>query len=129
MRRRTHAIVWTAFAVLLLGGLYLGLRASLSGHDAGGLQSSSYALSVSQPRPGEVFPNFKTTQGSTVTLLIRSDVPGAVHVHGYEKKVDLKIGEEVTLTFTASDAGLFPLHLHDPDGSMRHLATLEVRPE
>lgn len=129
MRRRAHAIQWAGLAVALLAGLYLGLKVSRGGHDTGEIQSSTYRLSISEARPGEGFPKFRTTQGHTITLLISSDRLGSAHVHGYEKEIDLKPGGEVTLTFTANEAGLFPLHLHNPDGSMRHLATVEVEPK
>jgi len=75
-------------------------------------------------------PLFKARQGDNVILAIHSEVPGEVHVHMYEdRQVDLKPGGEVTLTFRAANPGSFPVHLHDPDGSMHHLAMLEVHPK
>lgn len=80
---------------------------------------------------------FKVTQGDTVTLVVGSDRPGEAHVHGYDKRIALNPGSEVTLTFIAKDAGLYPLHLHerldsrDPDSPVlhRHLAAIEVQPK
>ena len=64
-----------------------------------------------------------------MTLIIRSDKVAEVHVHGNEDtKVDLSPGREVTLTFVAADVGRFPVHIHDPDGSMYPLGMLEVQP-
>jgi hypothetical protein len=74
-------------------------------------------------------PVFRATEGDTITLVIRSDQPGEVHVHGYEKKIVLAPSGEVQLTFVAADPGTFPIHLHDSDGSMHHLAMLEVQPK
>jgi plastocyanin len=93
------------------------------------VQARVFHLSVSAPAADTESPVLKVTQGDTVTFVIRSDRPGEVHVHIYEKRVTLKPGGEVTLTFTATAVGLFPVHLHDPDGSMSHLAMLEVRPK
>lgn len=139
MRKRSYGILWVAFAILVLGGLYLGLQTTLKEDEAGELQSAAYRLSISALSPGEVLPVFKATQGDTVTLAIRSDRPGELDVHGYEKKIDLEPDGEVTLTFTADKAGAFPMYLHmhepldpnEPDGpvSHRHLATLDVQPK
>lgn len=129
MRRRSAAIGWIAFAILVLGGLYWGLQASLGGREAGVAQSRTYRVSISTPRAGDALPIFRATQGDTVTLVISSDRPGETHVHGYEEKMALRPGGQVTLTFTAAAAGRFPLHLHAPDSSMHHLATLEVQPQ
>lgn len=120
--------LWAALAILLLSILYWSLKASLGGHERGGWHSRTYMLSISVPRLGEEPTVFKAMQGDTVTLMIRSDRPGEVHIHGYEKRVVLEPGVEVSLSFRATDAGLFAIHLHDPDGSMHGLAILEVQP-
>lgn len=129
MRRSSFAILWVVLSMLVLGSLYWGLRISLSGHEVSTAESRTYQISISAARPGEEFPVFKVTQGDIVTLLIHSDRPGEVHVHAYDEKIStLKPGGEVRMTFAAKDVGRFPVHLHDPDGSMRYLATLEVQP-
>jgi hypothetical protein len=122
-------LLWGALTILLLGGLYWAFKASMGGHEPTAAHTLVFHLSVSAPRPGEESPVFKAMQGDTVVFIIRSDRPGEVHIHIYEKKIALKPGSDVILTFTANSAGLFPVHLHDPDGSMRHLGLLEVQPK
>jgi hypothetical protein len=128
MRRYSASILWVTVTSLVLGGAYYGFEALLDRHAAGGSRGHAFILSVSALRTGSEFPTFRVRQGDAVTWVIRSDRVGEVHVHVYEKKIVLKPGGEVTLTFSAENAGLFPIHLHDPDGSMYPLAMLEVQP-
>jgi hypothetical protein len=126
--RGLNVLLWLALTVLVLAGLYVSMHASLSASSEGGARSRLFRLSVSALRPGKMEPVFDATQGDTVTLVIWSDSPGAAHLHGYEKEVELKPGSEVSLTLITKDAGLFPLHLHGPNGSMSPLAALDVQP-
>jgi hypothetical protein len=128
MGRLSSAILWAALAVLLLGGLYKGFKFSLGEREPGEPHSLTYRLVISAPQPVAEPPVFKVTQGDRISFVFRSDRPGEAHVHGYEKMVVLKPGSDVSLTFMATNAGLFAIHLHDPDGSMHALGTLEVQP-
>jgi len=129
-----RAILWAAVAAAVLGSLYFALKASLGGHEhAQGHETAAprhwaFRLTIAEPLAGEPPPVFKARQGDTITLIVRSDRPGELHVHGIEKVVTLNPQGAVKLTFVARDAGGFPLHLHSPDGTMRHLALLEVDP-
>ncbi|MPY78574.1 MAG: hypothetical protein GEV04_08775 [Actinophytocola sp.] len=51
--------------------------------------------------------------GETVTIEVTSDTADEVHVHGYNKSVELKPGEPATLTFEAAIAGVWEIELHD----------------
>jgi len=126
MHRRSYDILW--LAILLLALMYWVLYASSSKDNPGEPRSLTYNLSITAPLPGQALPLFRAGQGDTVTFVLRSDRSGIAHLHGYEKEVTLKPGAAVTLTVTAKDAGVFPLHLHEADGSMSPLATLEVQP-
>jgi hypothetical protein len=121
-------LVIAALTILLLGALYWGVKSTMKGgHERTGPHIRVFHLMVSNSVHES--PVFVVSQGDTVTLVIRSDRAGEVHVHLYEKKVTLKPEGEVTLTFSATDAGMFPVHLHDADGTMTHLAMLEVHPQ
>lgn len=134
MRARLNVIASIAGAALLLGGLYWGLRSSLDKRDERAPQSLTFKLSIPAEPAEELdlaaFPVFKAVEGDTITLVVNSARPGSFHVHGYEKQVELVPGRDVALTFEAEAAGLYPLHLHDPDPDrpMEHQATLEVHP-
>lgn len=138
MTSHARTLGWIAAAVLLLAGLYVVLTPAVrdSGSAAGPAAHRSFELSIGPPDPAAGFPSFTAMQGDTITLAIRSDRPGEVNVHGYEKRVAIGPGEESALSFVVKDAGVFPVHLHElagPDAHHgdimhRHLATIEVQP-
>jgi heme/copper-type cytochrome/quinol oxidase subunit 2 len=49
--------------------------------------------------------------GDTVTITVSSDVADEVHVHGYDKKVNVVPGTPATITFTADIPGIFDVEL------------------
>lgn len=49
--------------------------------------------------------------GSTVALVVTSDVADEVHLHGYDKHVDVPKGGTATLVFTADKPGVFEAEL------------------
>lgn len=135
MRRSSYSILMVVISMLLLCGVYAALQATRPDHAGRVTASSSFKLSVpasagtSQSASPLDLPIFRVVRGQTVTLTISSQTRGSVHVHGYEKSVDLAPGANVTLTFVADSSGRFPVHLHDPDGAMHGLAVLEVLPQ
>lgn len=63
--------------------------------------------------------------GERVTLRVRSDVAGELHVHGYDLSAPVAPNEPVALTFVAAHAGRFEVELH---GAHLELGALEVQP-
>ncbi|HEY4602702.1 MAG TPA: hypothetical protein VIH08_00020 [Blastococcus sp.] len=61
--------------------------------------------------------------GEQVSLIVISDVPGEVHVHGYDLELQLVAGASASITFDATVAGVFEVEL---DGSDTLLLTLQV---
>lgn len=61
--------------------------------------------------------------GSTVALVVTSAVADEVHLHGYDKKVDVPASGTATLTFTATIPGVFEVEL---ERLSKTLVTLEV---
>lgn len=61
--------------------------------------------------------------GEQVSLIVISDVPGEVHVHGYDLELELVPGASASITFDATVAGVFEVEL---DGSDTLLLTLQV---
>jgi hypothetical protein len=74
----------------------------------------------------------RVSQGDVVTLRFTTDQPMLLHLHGYELEKSITPGPPTEMSFTASVAGRFPLHIHSMDmsGSMEHesLADIEVWP-
>ena len=63
--------------------------------------------------------------GEEIRLLFRSDVAEEVHIHGYDKYVDVPAGGTARARFKADAEGVFEVESH---GSGELLAKLEVRP-
>ena len=119
-------MLWLAL-LLILGGSYWGLRA-LSEQKAPGGRHGPFNLRISDATLNQTAPLFKMTQGAAVTFVIRSERPGELHIHGYEKVIPLQVDRQIEIHFPASMQGMFPVHLHDPDGLMHQVATMEVLP-
>lgn len=62
--------------------------------------------------------------GSSVALVVSSDVGDEVHLHGYDRKVDVPAGGTATLEFVADQAGVFEAEL---ESRGTQLVQLEVR--
>jgi hypothetical protein len=71
-------------------------------------------------QPGRV----PVTLGATVTLVITSDTPDEVHVHGYDLTAELVPGQPTELPFDATIPGVFEVELHET-GTV--LLTLQVQ--
>ena len=63
--------------------------------------------------------------GGTVRLAFRSDAAGEVHIHGYDRYVDLRAGRTVRSRFPAELEGIFEVEDHR-SGAL--LAKLRVEP-
>jgi uncharacterized cupredoxin-like copper-binding protein len=64
-------------------------------------------------------------QGKNVAIVVGSDVVDEVHLHGYDKSVDVKPGKQARLVFVASIPGRFEVEL---EGRGLQIADIEVRP-
>jgi hypothetical protein len=53
----------------------------------------------------------KVKKGSTVQLVVSSDIADEVHLHGYDKHTDVDAGGTVALTFKATIGGVFEVEL------------------
>jgi hypothetical protein len=63
--------------------------------------------------------------GDTIRLRFRSDVAEEVHIHGYDKYVDVPANGSARTRFKADLEGIFEVESH---GSGEILAKLEIRP-
>ncbi len=78
-------------------------------------------------REGRVFPpthRVKVAAGQTVRLLVISDTDDEVHVHGYDRKVEVRPGIEAVVEFLADQSGVFEVELEEAG---LQLVQLEVR--
>ena len=57
-------------------------------------------------------------RGDQITLTVRPEVDGVLHVHGYDAELPatpVTAGDLVELAFTAGRSGQFPIELHTDD--------------
>jgi hypothetical protein len=79
-------------------------------------------------RDGKVVGGLKQAtieQGKRTMLVVSSDVADEVHLHGYDKSVDVTPGKPARLAFVASIPGRFEVELEDRG---LQIADIEVRP-
>jgi hypothetical protein len=79
-------------------------------------------------RGGKVDGGLKRTtveKGRKVVLIVRSDVADEVHLHGYDKSVDVTPKKPARLVFVASIPGRFEVELEDRG---LQIGDVEVRP-
>ena len=66
----------------------------------------------------------RATLNQPVTIRVTSDAADEVHVHGYDKRVQVAAGSTAEVTFVANIPGVFEVEF---ERSHRQLFTLEVR--
>ena len=77
--------------------------------------ASSVERSATLSNGGLAPDGFDVCKGQAVTITITVQVPGTLHLHGYDDQVPEKpvvAGDVAKLAFTASRSGQFPLELH-----------------
>jgi hypothetical protein len=120
-------------AVVLLGLSGCGTDPEPTGEPSStGTPSASTTTSTGAPSPRSTLPpgvdqlvhitvrdgdvttaddRVKVEQGSVVQLRVDSDVADEIHLHGYDKSVDVEAGHVAKLTFTASLTGVYEVEL------------------
>ncbi|MDX6286362.1 MAG: hypothetical protein QOG53_1847 [Frankiales bacterium] len=56
-------------------------------------------------------PRAKVKKGQRVAIIVKSDVADEIHLHGYDKMVDVTAGGTATLVFVADIPGVFTVEL------------------
>lgn len=68
----------------------------------------------------------QVTEGDQVIINITSDEDEELHLHGYDKSVDLEASKAAQLTFTANLTGRF---VYELEKSKTEIGALEVQPK
>jgi len=139
MRSRRAIALLLAMAAVLVG-LYVCFRPQLpkmpdaatdsaapaTAPNAGSPLRREFALTVAGGKLVSGPAVIQVTQGTQVTLRIRSDRADELHLHGYDLHARIDPGAPAELTFTTDKTGRFEFELHH---SHVVLGALEVRPE
>jgi hypothetical protein len=128
MRRPARLRAALAGLLLVLGlplagcaGRPADSAAGTSASGSGSSSSSGTSSAAAEQRIEVTFANgkaggdtgrVKVAVGTSVALVVTSDVADQVHVHGYDIEKELSPGTPVTLTFDATIAGVFEVELH-----------------
>lgn len=89
--------------------------------------ASIFRVAIRKSQEGVTTPLLKATQGQQVRIVLASERPGTVEIHGYDRRVAVKPGGKATLLVKADQTGRFPVHLHTPEGAHIEVAAFEVQ--
>ncbi len=84
----------------------------------------SIEIRVEDGKPVGGVQREKVEQGETVRILVSSDVADEIHLHGYNKSVDIAAGGQASLSFTANIPGVFIVELEEHG---EHILEIEVK--
>lgn len=122
-RRHKRATLPSWLAVLTLGlGPGLVAQPGLAADDrAFELVLQDDALS----RPDRTL---SATRGEVVSIVVRADEAVTLHLHGYDRELEVPAGGEATLRLEADLAGRFPVESHAAHGHDT-IFYLEIQPD
>ena len=119
MSRSRALIVVALVVVFVIAG---GVLIYVNGHKGG----QSLAFDVTVTGATKMSPDsLQAHQGDTITIKIKSDQDGEVHLHEYDIAFDTKAGQTVSHTFKADKTCTCEIEWED---TSQHLGTLTVSP-
>lgn len=131
---RTMPAAFAAAAVAVAALTLTGCGSGSSSPDPGSASSSATATSSSAATTfvvtiadGKISPKPSVRHvhlGDRVRLTVTSDKPDEVHLHGYDKEIEIQAGRPGTIDFTADLPGIFEVETHK---SNLQLLQLEVK--
>lgn len=70
-------------------------------------------ISIVDGRVEPALDRVAVDQGETVRIVVSSDVPDEVHLHGYDLEAAVSPDEDAVIEFVADQTGLFELETHE----------------
>lgn len=110
--------------VIVLGGAWYYLSINNASNPAVS-EEKQFTLVVQNKKLVSGPTTITVNQGDIVTIHITNDADEELHVHGYDKSIDLQANKEAVLKFTADASGHFPYEL---EGSKTEIGALDVSP-
>lgn len=111
--RTRRALLLVASSLVVLAGLVAGCGGGSSASPDEKPDVKALEVEVSD---GTVTPNAERVEvpvGTTVEFTVTSDTADMLHVHGYDKEVDVEPGKPATLELVADKTGRFEVELHE----------------
>lgn len=130
-------IIYLVIGIIVIAGFFLLLRTKTSAptfapsstestNSAEQSSAKTFDLVVKNKKLVSGPDTLTVTEGMQVTFNVTNDEDEELHIHGYDKSVDLEASKAATLTFTANLTGRFPFEL---EKSKTELGALEVQPK
>jgi heme/copper-type cytochrome/quinol oxidase subunit 2 len=125
---------FTAAMVIMVGALSYPFNIMLSIKSAAAETIISHTVKIIK-RKVVGGKSLRVTQDDKITLNWQTDENVDIHLHGYNIKKIILIGQTITMKFTAKLTGRFPITSHGFSGEKNHshgkkaLFYLEVHPE
>lgn len=127
--------VFLALAAIIIVGLFYFLKSNPQLRPTTGTAPSTtnqlstskvFTLVVKNKQLVSGPETIQVTQGDDVDIKITSDLPEELHLHGYDKSLDLEASQEAELKFQANLTGHFEYEL---EKSQTPIGALEVQPK
>ncbi len=131
-------LIYLIVGVLVLSGLFYVLKpksttplvtvspSTESTTSAQPNSTKSFDLVVKGKKIASGSGDLKVTEGDQITINITNDEDEELHLHGYDKSVELQANKPASLSFTANLTGRFPYEL---EKSKIEIGALEVTPK
>jgi hypothetical protein len=104
-------------ALLVLALVTTGCIAS-NVPDASACAAAAITLELELTASGLTPDDPAACRGQRLELVVRSEIDGALHIHGYDEEaplIEVVAGERATVAFDASRSGQFPIEIHTND--------------
>lgn len=118
MRRAARLLVPVLLPALLLTGLLSGCGGAEAPSGTKASPNGQVKDLTAKISKGAVTPNAEEVEvqaGTTIKITATSDMKDTVHVHGYDKSLELQPGRPGTLEFVADTTGEFEIESHGTD--------------
>lgn len=77
------------------------------------VEGTTVTIDLVKGKPSKLLEDVKVAKGERLTLKATSDEPHEIHVHGYDKVLDVKPGSVERVTFKANQTGSFLVEVED----------------
>ena len=122
---RNH-LLYLIIAVVTVVGLFYLTKPKSNYNPQPNSQVKTFDLVVKNKKLVSGQETLKVTEGDQVTINITNDEPEELHLHGYDKSVDLEASKAAQLKFSANLTGRFSYEL---EHSKIEIGVLEVQPK
>ena len=85
----------------------------------------TYRVTIQGGKPVGGVKDIEVDKGDTVNLVVKSDVPDEIHIHGYDLTQDVEAGGSARFKFKATSDGKYEIELENRG---EQIAELTVQP-